>query len=371
MGSNGNGTLFPMALNLYREHNGDCIQKYPVRSHSRKPEEAPSRKWKRCDCWIYASGTKSDGFKRRNTKKSTWPEAEAVANVWEQADSWDAPSTPRIVTKAEPAKKDPLTSEIAHEMEAFFLDSTDRDPPLEPATLRQHKTFKKLFLDFCHSKGYVVTGQLKPRTDTTEGDFKLFYKSWKGGVRSKGNKLGKLRTLGKFLLKRKSITPELAEEIADIKTPFGASSGADRVPFSDDEMERIYAACDKLGTVTWTNQLGTFSYTGEDMKDFIILAVHTGLRISDLATFDAKRRFRRDNHIFLRMQKSKKELNTWVPDFVQERLNDRERRFGSKLFKTGQSEKLETVTDTWRKRLKQVFDLAGPFETTPIAPPNP
>jgi hypothetical protein len=76
-----------MALNLYREHTRNCAQKRRVRLHNRKGEEAARFAWKKCDCPIYASGTLRDGFKRKNTEKTTSPEAEARADAWEEAGS--------------------------------------------------------------------------------------------------------------------------------------------------------------------------------------------------------------------------------------------------------------------------------------------
>jgi integrase len=35
------------------------------------------------------------------------------------------------------------------------------------------------------------------------------------------------------------------------------------------------------------------------------------------------------------------------------------------LFLVGKSERLETVTDTWRRKLNKVFELAGEFEERP------
>jgi site-specific recombinase XerD len=35
------------------------------------------------------------------------------------------------------------------------------------------------------------------------------------------------------------------------------------------------------------------------------------------------------------------------------------------LFLVGESERLETVTDTWRRKLNKVFELAGEFEEAP------
>ena len=49
------------------------------------------------------------------------------------------------------------------------------------------------------------------------------------------------------------------------------------------------------------------------MKDFIILSIYTGLRISDVATFNTTERLK-GNDMFLRMHKTKKELYTWIAD---------------------------------------------------------
>ena len=70
---------------------------------------------------------------------------------------------------------------------------------------------------------------------------------------------------------------------ADIKAPVGANRVANKVPFTDDELQAIINACDRIGTVTWENGQGPGAWTGEDVKDFIRLSAYTGLRISDVA----------------------------------------------------------------------------------------
>lgn len=62
----------------------------------------------------------------------------------------------------------------------------------------------------------------------------------------------------------------------------------------------------------------------------IMLPCWTGLRISDGAMFDMSRVTR-----------------TW--------------RLGPKILALGRSQRLEAVTDLWRRRINRVFDLAGPF----------
>jgi integrase len=39
-----------------------------------------------------------------------------------------------------------------------------------------------------------------------------------------------------------------------------------------------------------------------------------------------------------------------------------ERKYGPKIFACGLSERLETATDTWRRKINRAFDLAGAFE---------
>lgn len=103
---------------------------------------------------------------------------------------------------------------------------------------------------------------------------------------------------------------------------------------------------------------------GEDAKDFILLSVYTGLRISDVCLFDVSKRLH-GNDVFLRMHKTKKVLLTWIPDWLVARLRDRETVHGPLIFLPGESINLRTVTEQWRRRLKKIFKLAGAFEEKP------
>ncbi|HUA83943.1 MAG TPA: site-specific integrase [Bryobacteraceae bacterium] len=117
--------------------------------------------------------------------------------------------------------------------------------------------------------------------------------------------------------------------------------------------------------VRWKNHHGTGSWSGEDVKTIVMLLSWTGLRISDAATFDMSRATPHPEggaNIFLRMHKTKGPLFTWIDTWLYERLLDRERQVGPKLFACGLSERLETATDLWRRRINRVFDLAGRFE---------
>ena len=122
-------------------------------------------------------------------------------------------------------------------------------------------------------------------------------------------------------------------------------------------LQRIIDACDKLGEVAWTNGREKGVWTGEDVKDFIWVMVYTGLRISDVGLFHMNRL--KGNEVFLRAKKNGGDVFAYIPDWLADRLNARAKRCGLRPFVVGQSDRLETVTDMWRRKIGKVFELAG------------
>jgi site-specific recombinase XerD len=349
-----------MPLNLYRRHfriEGKCVGSHTPDSRNYEPEEL-RRGWKRCDCPIYADGTLCGSFKRRNTKKKNWAEARAVVSAWECAGAWDsssptsAPLPSPVPASAEAPKTSGITIRFA--TEAYLSNRAGRG--IAAATLRKYKTFVNQLLAFATQKGYVLIDQIQI-TDMDE-----FYSCWKDGMRAKGKKLERLNGFFKFCVKRKWVHENPA---ADLEPPVGSGSPANRMPFTDSELTRIYDACDRLPEVGWKNHLGSGSWGGDDVKSMVMLLCWTGLRISDGATFDMSRVSPHPDggaNVFLRMHKTKGALFTWVDDWLYERLLARERKHGSKIFACGASERLETITDMWRRKINRVFDLASRFE---------
>lgn len=56
---------------------------------------------------------------------------------------------------------------------------------------------------------------------------------------------------------------------------------------------------------------------------------------------------------------------TWIPDWLCDRLHERSKKHGARPFVTEHSDRLETITDLWRRKINQVFDLAGKSDETP------
>jgi len=338
-----------VALNLYRRHRKQCEAGRPNDTRSGEFEER-KKAWKRCACPIYASGTLAGKFYRKETQQSTWDEARAIAAQWEAAGSWSVDPLP---TFTESVENLPERVRIADATEAYLARCQTRG--LTDSSLSKYRTSIKQLRAYCDSRGCVMLDQL------TIADMDRFYASWKDGKRAGAKKLERLKSFVKFCLKRKWMAEDITE---DLLPQEGSSIPANKTPFTDEELDRIYKACDQIGGPTPPGP-GHRDWGGEDIKDFIYLSIYTGLRISDVATFDVTKRLN-GNNVFLRMHKTRRELYTWIPDWLVARLREREKKHGGLIFRTGQSLQMRTMTELWRLKLAKAFELAGPFLEKPI-----
>jgi integrase len=313
------------------------------------------RSWRKCSCPIYASGTLGGKFKRRNTERTAWIEAKSVVEGWEAARSWDGFSNP-TQTPSPPVQEvtsHPSRIAISDAIAAFL--AIREGAKIASATLRKYRTFTKQLSACSDSKGYVMLDQF------TSADIDVFYATLPLGPRAKGKRLGTIRAFFRFCMNREWLTKNPVT--SDLKPPLGANRATNKVPFTDEELLNIIRACDQLEPTSWSNGRFQGAWNGEDVKDFIWLLVYTGLRISDAALFNAGRL--RGNEIFLRAKKNGGDVFMWIPDWLRDRLKRRVDQHGVKPFLLGDSDRLETVTDGWRRRINRVFEIAGKFEETP------
>ena len=255
-----------------------------------------------------------------------------------------APPPPNVAQRARVTIEDTI--------EAFIATRTNRDISL--GTLKKYKTFTNQLRAYAASRGYVMLDQL----DVSDMD--RFYASWKDGKRSRAKKLERLKSLVKFCLKRKWLAEDIAD---DLRAPEGSSIPPNKMPFTDKELERIYKACDQIGGPRPPGP-GYRPWGGEDVRDFVMLSVYTGLRISDVSTFNIAERLK-GNDVFLRMHKTQKELYTWVPGWLVDRLRAREKEHGALIFRAGTAMNMRAVSERWRDNVGKVFTLAGPFDEHP------
>ena len=340
-----------MALNLYRRHRPNCEGGRPYDSRSGEFDER-KKTWRKCACPIFASGSLARRFRRQTTGKSEWDAARAIAAAWEQVGNWNS----AVSTTPEPS-----LATVAHDGRMAILDATEaflskcKNRGIQPATFAKYQTFTKQLKAYAEHRGYVFLDQL------TVGDMDRFYSSWKDGIRAKAKKLDRLKSFISFCLKREWLAKDITD---DLQAPAGSSVTLPKAPFTDEELNRIFAACDTIGQ-PGPQGPGYRTWTGEDAKDFIFLSIYTGLRISDVATFDVTKRLH-GNDVFLRMHKTRQPLTTWIPDWLVHRLMARQEKHGALIFRCGVSFTMKQLTDIWRNtRLTKVFELAGPFEEKP------
>jgi site-specific recombinase XerD len=217
-----------------------------------------------------------------------------MASAWEGAKSWDGP----IDKKPDPPpklEKNGKRVSIDDAIADFIAVRKNRDISL--GTLKKYRTFTNQLQAYAASRGYIMLDQL----DVSDMD--RFYASWKDDKRSRAKKLERLKSFIKFCLKRKWLGEDIAE---DLRTPEGSSIPPNKAPFTDEELDRIYKACDEIGGPKPPGP-GHRPWGGEDVRDFVMLSPYTGRRISDVSTFNITERLN-GNDVFLRMHKTKKPL---------------------------------------------------------------
>ena len=337
-----------MALNLYRRHREACEAGRSFDSRSGEFEER-KRDWKRCSCQIFASGTLGRKFSRRCLNTDDWTKARQAAAQYEAADSWTGV---RLAVEPAPAPSEKPRTTVDAACKAYIANREATG--LKPPTLRKYHTFSKQIGTYADSLGYVFLDQF------THSDIDRFWVNWKLGPRAKGKRLTTLRAFFRFCVNRKWLAESPVS--SDIKAPVGSSRAANKAPFTDVELERIVAACDQV-KVEWKNETGAGEWTGEDLKDLIWLMLYTGFRISDATLFSIKRLH--GDQVFIRAKKNGGDVFAFVPDWLQERLRARASRFGDRPFIVARSDRLETITNIWRRRIAKAFDEAGSFDEPP------
>ena len=339
-----------MALHLYRRHRSDCDAGRPNEFRSSELDERRKGWGRQCRCQIQISGTLGRTFSRKSTGTADWTQARRFADEYEKAGSWSG--KPVVLPRLPEAAPQKHRITIADACRLFI---TNRETAgLEPATLRKYRTFAKQIRDYADGCGYVMLDQITP------ADIDLFWANWRLGPRTKGKRLTTLRAFFRFCVNRKWITESPVS--SDIKAPVGSSRAANKAPFTDDEIHRIVAACDQV-KVEWKNETGLGVWTGEDLKDLIWLMLYTGFRISDATLFSTKRLH--GDQVFIRAKKNGGDVFAYVPEWLAERLQARAKRFGPRPFIVARSDRLETITNIWRRRLAKAFTVAGPFEEPP------
>jgi site-specific recombinase XerD len=355
-----------MALNLYRRHRLECEAGHPEESRSGEFEER-KKGWKRCDCLIFVSGTLQGTFKRKCTARSDWNEARAVAIEWEKLNSWIGTVTVEAPPPA-PVSDGRVTIERA--VKAYTAEFE------ENSALNTQKNYRLLLArltTFSESRGYVMLDQLTPM------DVREFRSSWSVSAQTATKMMSTVKTFFEFCLSNEWLSRNPARLVKNQRGRDAADRrGEQKLPFSDQELRSMYEACEtKYGKqeVKWSRVTHhhraqgeyvryNYKWTGQDLADFISVSVYTGLRISDVCTFRVDR-MQSTGEIRVRTTKAGTHVCTWVPEWLQERIRVRANEHGPYIFGEHKTTDMNVVTDVWRRKLKRLWSLCGPWKETP------
>ena len=93
-------------------------------------------------------------------------------------------------------------------------------------------------------------------------------------------------------------------------------------------------------------------------------SVYTGLRISDVATFHTGR-LNSAGECHVRTTKTGRKVSTWIPEWLQARIRERETQHGPLVFGERDTDDINVITDTWPRKLNRLWDLCGPWKERP------
>jgi integrase len=359
-----------MPLNLYRRHGSHCVGGRALHEMTYEADEL-RRSWKNCSCPIYASGTLGARFKRRNTERNCWDESKDVVRAWEDAGAWDGEA--KIERLPEVAAAAPVVPDrrvtIERAVQAFTAE-------FQNAAVNTQKKYRLLLAKlkaFADNRGYLFIDQWTP-IDVREMRF-----AWAVSPQTAAKDMSTVRGFFEFCLSNEWLSRNPARLV---KNPRGRDA-ADRrneqkLPFSDDELRRMYDACEtKYGKqeIKWSRVIhsqrmeGAYTrynprWTGRDLADFISVSVFTGLRIGDTSRFHIDR-LRADGSVEISTAKTGTLVLTWVPEWLQERIQARAREFGPYIFGAHKTVDMNVVTDLWRRKLKKLWTLCGPWKEKP------
>ena len=342
-----------MSISLYRRHTLKCSQHRPRQVRTYESDEL-RRGFKKCECPIQFEGkTQRAGFVRRSTEKASWDEAKLVAASWFVETGAQPVTEPSKISGPElgvPNRDAPVTMERAV---AEFLADVDARR-MDDETRRKYRTMLTQLRRYADELGF------RHLTQFTVDEITRFRATWSDGIRSSAKKLERVKMFFRFAQDREWI---LQNPASKLKPPIGSSKPANKHPFSDEEVQRLFEACASYQTRRWSNSFAEGEVTGDQIQTFMMLLMYTGLRISDAATFGPDKL--QGNNAFLFMHKTDEPVFTWIPDQLVERLKNTTLQRGKYYFMGPLTERKETAADMWRRKLGQIFEMAGPWKITP------
>jgi site-specific recombinase XerD len=290
---------------FYKRHTNKCGQ--------------ADRFYRRCHCPCWVEGVTNDGvYIRRSLKLVPWERAEKRRREIEQG--------------AQGIEKSPDRKFLIDATGAFLQEASTRN--LNRSTLSKYKLLFSHLNQFAQARRLAYLDELNHVETLRE-----FRARWKDAPRTAGKKLERLRSFFGFAIENDWI----AKNAAKLLKP-SLVKDKPTLPYDGEQMARI------------------LEHAGDDDEldyTFVLAMRYTGMRISDCALLKATSVSVSESgsRIFLHMAKTGVPVYVPIPESLAHRLAAITPRAGY-LFLRGQSTKLETCADLWRRRLARIFKAA-------------
>ena len=299
-------------LTLYRRHKPTC------------PHFAEGRRYHHCKCAIWADGVLAGREVRKSLRTRDWTKANREVQKWEAEE--------RVIERGAAVTLADAWISMLADLEAQKLTS---------GTIRKYKLLERQMKAFGAKHGLILINQFDLDT------LSKFRETWKIGPRTATKQLERLRAFFRFAHDRQWVESNAATRIKLPKV-----SSRPTMPFTAEEMIKIFKACDGL-LATTQNHGKVNAYR---LKPLVLLMRYSGMRISDAVALTTDRLD--GKKLFLYTQKTGVPVYTILPDSVLRALDESPRLTDTRYFWSGNG-KLETAVCDWQGRIKEVFDLAG------------
>jgi integrase len=263
---------------------------------------------------VWAEGTVHGEHIRRSLDLRDWEAASRLVREWE-------------------IHKPHSTMTVEDACDRFVADARSR---VRPSSVLKYEQSVKMLKETLGDKTVRMV---------SVDDVRLLRESWKVAPITMQKRLEMVKAFFKFCVSSGWIDKSPA---ATVKAP--TPEQVPTMPFEDEEIERIMAALDEQYLVAHplSNEV-----TKQKIKAFILVMLHSGIRISDMVFL--KRDRVKNGKLFLYAHKTK--VPVWVP-LPKEVMDALEKCQGEFYFSTGNGT-VKTWTTEWEERLKKVFVLAG------------
>ena len=298
-------------LTLHRRHSAAC------------PHAAKGRKWNRCKCPIHVSGVMEGVKVRKALETRNWQRAVEIAREWEAC--------------GVPGQTGDISLESARD---DFLEDLVRQKR-SATTERKYRTIFARLEAFGKEQGITHLKQY------TLPLLRKCVATWPDAPLTQQKNIERLRCLFRYAVESGWIEGNPAK---GIKPPRVVDKPT--LPFTQDEMVSIIAACDRFPSKQVRRGL---SVRGR-IKALVLLMRYSGLRISDVVMLAAGKLH--GNRLMLYTQKTGVPVFTVLPDFVVQELAACPRSNPLYFFWTGNGDR-ESTRKYWDKKLRTLFGVAG------------